>query len=277
MTTVCMMKQVLPDHDNGSVAAPVRLNTEGAQAMTSMIEARSLARTFVTDGVAIEALKGVDLSVAEGEFVAVIGPSGCGKSTLLHLLGGLDRPTGGEVFLRGQRVDRLSEGKWAKLRRREVGFVFQFFNLINNLSAADNVELPALLAGTPVREARRRRTELFAELGLEDVASKVPSRLSGGQQQRVALARALVNRPAVLLADEPTGNLDSQSARDVLDLLRRHRAEGQTILLVTHDARVASAADRVVRMRDGAIVGETGLDDSRDRRRLLSKLIELEV
>lgn len=277
MTTVCLMEQALSHHNNGSVAAPVRLNTKGAQAMTGMIEARSLARTFVTDGVAVEALRGLDLSVAEGEFVAVMGSSGCGKSTLLHILGGLDRPTSGQVFLRGQRVDGLSEGKWAKLRRKDVGFVFQFFNLINNLSAADNVELAALLSGTPLRQAQSQRKKLFAALEIEEVANKVPSRLSGGQQQRVALARAMVNRPAVLLADEPTGNLDSESTREVLDLLRQYRAEGQTIVLVTHDARVASAADRVIRMRDGSLVGETRIEDSRDRSQLLSSLIDLEA
>jgi putative ABC transport system ATP-binding protein len=277
MTTVCMMRHALSHHNNGPVAAPVRLNPKGAQAMASMIEARGLARTFVTDGVAVEALRGLDLSVAEGEFVAVMGSSGCGKSTLLHILGGLDRPTSGQVFLRGQRVDGLSEGKWAKLRRKDVGFVFQFFNLINNLSASDNVELAALLSGTPLRRAQSRRKELFAALEIEEVANKVPSRLSGGQQQRVALARALVNRPAVLLADEPTGNLDSESTREVLNLLRQYRAEGQTIVLVTHDARVASAADRVIRMRDGSFVGETRIEDSRDRSRLLSSLIDLEV
>ncbi len=245
--------------------------------MAGIIEGRGLSRTFRTDGVTVDALSGIDLSVEEGEFVAVMGPSGCGKSTLLHILGGLDRPTAGEVFLKGTRVDGLSEGRWAKLRRKEVGFVFQFFNLISNLSAADNVELPALLAGMPVRDARTRRGELFAQLGLDDVAGKVPSRLSGGQQQRVALARALVNRPTVLLADEPTGNLDSDSTREVLGLLREHHTAGQTILLVTHDARVASAADRVVRMRDGGIMGETSIKGDRDRSRLLSSLIELEA
>jgi putative ABC transport system ATP-binding protein len=245
--------------------------------MASIIEARGLARTFITDGVTVEALRGVDLTVAEGEFVAIMGPSGCGKSTLLHILGGLDRPTRGEVFLGGRRVDGLSEGRWAKLRRKEVGFVFQFFNLINNLSAADNVGLAGLLSGTPLRETQSRCNELLAALGLEEVASKVPSRLSGGQQQRVALARALINRPVVLLADEPTGNLDSESTREVLSLLRQHRGEGQTILLVTHDARVASAADRIIRMRDGGFVGETCIEDSRDRSRLLSSLIDLEA
>jgi putative ABC transport system ATP-binding protein len=166
----------------------------------------------------------------------------------------LDRPTEGEIVLDGQRVDRLNETEWSILRRRRLGFVFQFFNLIGNLSVADNVELPALLAGLSIAEARRRRESLLAELGIADKAGAVPAQLSGGQQQRVALARALVNRPAVLLADEPTGNLDSQSTQEVLALLRRHHERGQTILLVTHDARVAAVADRVVTMRDGRIV-----------------------
>jgi putative ABC transport system ATP-binding protein len=206
-----------------------------------------------------------------------MGPSGCGKSTLLHLLGGLDRPTAGEVHLGGRRVDQLSEAAWALLRRRQVGFVFQFFNLIANLTVADNVELPGLLAGLSPREARARRRELLEDLGIEELAGSVPSHVSGGQQQRVAIARALINRPAVLLADEPTGNLDSESSREVLGLLRRHHERGQTIVLVTHDARVASAADRVIHMRDGLISEVTVLDSDRDPGALASQLLRLEV
>jgi putative ABC transport system ATP-binding protein len=225
--------------------------------MAPILEARGLVKTHRAGEVPVPALRGVDVALEAGEFVAVMGPSGCGKSTLLHLLGGLDRPTEGEISLDGRRVERLSETEWSILRRRRLGFVFQFFNLIGNLSVADNVELPALLAGLPVGEAHRRCQELLDELGIADKARAAPAQLSGGQQQRVALARALVNRPAVLLADEPTGNLDTQSAREVLALLRRHHERGQTILLVTHDARVAAVADRVITMRDGRIVGES--------------------
>jgi putative ABC transport system ATP-binding protein len=206
-----------------------------------------------------------------------MGPSGCGKSTLLHLLGGLDRPSSGELYLREQRVDRLSEARWSVLRRTQIGFVFQFFNLIGNLTVADNVELPALLAGVSSGEARRRRAALLEHLGIGDKASGVPTQLSGGQQQRVALARALVNRPVLLLADEPTGNLDSESTRDVLRLLRRLNDDGQTILLVTHDARVASIADRVVTMRDGRIVDESALDQRSDATVVLAQLIGIET
>src|SRR3954469_23809578 len=182
-----------------------------------VIVARGLTREY--EG-GVQALRGVDFDVPDGEFVAVTGPSGCGKSTLLNLLGGLDRPTTGEIELAGRRVDGFSEAKWAHVRRREIGFVFQFFNLIGNLSVADNVELPGLLAGLTAREARTRRTELLETLGIAEHAEQSPTRLSGGQQQRVAIARALINRPSVLLADEPTGNLDSASARDVMALLR---------------------------------------------------------
>ncbi len=198
----------------------------------------------------------MDLELAPGEFVAVMGPSGSGKSTLLHVLGGLEPATRGELWLRGQRVDGLSTAAWALLRRRHIGFVFQFFNLLSNMTVADNVELPALLAGANPRQARKRREELLSELGLADKAGTAPARLSGGEQQRVALARALANEPSLLLADEPTGNLDSSNTRDVLRLLRRTHESGQTILMVTHDARVASLADRVVNLFDGMVADD---------------------
>jgi putative ABC transport system ATP-binding protein len=245
--------------------------------MAPILEADGLAKTFRSLGSDVLALRGVDVALEPGEFVAVMGPSGSGKSTLLQLLGGLDRPTAGQVRLDGDRIDDRSETELALLRRRRLGFVFQFFNLIADLTVAENVELPALLVGASAREARRRRDELLAELGLADKAGAAPGRLSGGQQQRVAIARALVNRPAVLLADEPTGNLDSASAKDVLALLRRERDEGQTILLVTHDARVAAGADRVVTIRDGLVVDETRLEGERDTRDVLSQLIGLEA
>jgi putative ABC transport system ATP-binding protein len=245
--------------------------------MEHVLRAKDLVKTYRSGGVEAPALRGVDLAVEPGEFVAVMGPSGCGKSTLLHLLGGLDRPTAGTLHLSGRRVDELSEARWAVLRRREIGFVFQFFNLISNLTVADNVELPGLLAGLSGGEARRRREELLSTLGLADKATVVPADLSGGQQQRVALARALVNRPAVLLADEPTGNLDSTSSQEVVSLLRERNAEGQTIVLVTHDARVASSSDRIVHLRDGLVADETRLTERRDPSAVLAQLLELEA
>jgi putative ABC transport system ATP-binding protein len=242
---------------------------------TTVLRAEGLEKTYRDGGVEVCALRGVDLALEAGEFVSVMGPSGCGKSTLLHLLGGLDRPTAGTIELGGQRVDQLSETRWALLRRRSLGFVFQSFNLIQNLSIADNVELPALVAGLSAGEARRRRDALLAELGVADKADAVPTQLSGGQQQRVAMARALINRPAVLLADEPTGNLDSTSARELLQLLRERASQGQSILLVTHDARVASSADRAITMRDGRIADEARLADGASPATLVSHLLEL--
>ncbi len=241
--------------------------------MEPVIVTRGLTRSYDSG---VRALRGVDVSVDEGEFVAVTGPSGCGKSTLLNLLGGLDRPTAGEILLGGRRVDGLSEARWAHVRRDELGFVFQFFNLIGNLSVADNVELPGLLAGLSAREARTRRGELLESLGIAEHAEQSPTRLSGGQQQRVAIARALINRPRVLLADEPTGALDSASAREVMAVLREaHDERGQTIVLVTHDARVAARADRVLAMRDGAVAHETRLQQGDPTS--LSRLMQLEV
>jgi putative ABC transport system ATP-binding protein len=219
-----------------------------------LLEARAVSRLFnAGDGSQLAAVREATLVIEPGEMVAVVGPSGCGKSTLLHMLGGLDRPSSGELWLRGERVDRLSETQWAKRRRREIGFVFQFFNLIEDLSAADNVELPALIAGVSSSEARVRRRMLLERLGVAGRASFLPSRLSGGDRQRIAVARALVNRPSLLLADEPTGSLDSAATDDVLALLRELHAGGQTTVLVTHDPRVAASAGRVVHMRDGCI------------------------
>jgi putative ABC transport system ATP-binding protein len=221
-----------------------------------LLRTKGLAKVYRSGSLPVEAVRGVDIEVGLGEFVAIMGPSGSGKSTLLHLLGGLEPATRGEIWLRGQRVDGLSESAWAVLRRKHVGFMFQFFNLLSTMTVADNVELPALLAGASPRQARRRREELLAELGVTAKADTAPSRLSGGEQQRVALARALANEPGLLLADEPTGNLDSASSRDVLRLLGRTHQAGQTILMVTHDAKVAGLADRVICLFDGMVADD---------------------
>jgi putative ABC transport system ATP-binding protein len=207
----------------------------------------------------VRALDAVELEVAAGETVAVMGPSGCGKSTLLHLLGGLERPSAGEVWLAGRRIDGLREKALARMRRRAIGFVFQAFHLMDELTAAENVELPALLAGRSPRAARERAAELLDRVGLADRATHLPSALSGGQRQRVAIARALSNDPLVVLADEPTGNLDTAATVDVLRLLDSLRAGGQTLVVVTHEERVAATADRLISMRDGAFVEETRL------------------
>src|SRR5215213_5892405 len=207
----------------------------------------------------VRALDAVELEVAPGETVAVMGPSGCGKSTLLHLLGGLERPSAGEVWLAGQRIDRLSEKALARMRRQAIGFVFQAFHLMDELTALENVELPALLAGRTPRAARRRASELLDQVGLADRADHLPSALSGGQRQRVAIARALSNEPLLVLADEPTGNLDTAATLDVLRLLDSLRSAAQTLVIVTHDERIAATADRLISMRDGAFVEETRL------------------
>lgn len=182
-----------------------------------MVKAQGLVKTYRAEGAEARAVRGVDLYVEPGEFVAVTGPSGAGKSTLLHLLGGLDRPDSGKIWLDGRQVDSLSEARWAVLRRRSIGIVFQFFNLISNMTVADNIELPALLAGKSPRQARASCEELLAELNLESKMRSMPGELSGGEQQRVALARALVNHPRLLLADEPTGSLDSKEAATSCD------------------------------------------------------------
>jgi ABC-type lipoprotein export system ATPase subunit len=224
-----------------------------------VLRARGLRKHYGQGEGLVRAVDGVDLDVDLGESVAVMGPSGCGKSTLLHLLGGLDRPSGGEVSLGGRRIDRLGEKALARMRRTAVGFVFQAFHLMDELTAVENVELPALLDGRSPRVARRRGLELLERVGLADRAGFLPSALSGGQRQRVAIARALSSEPLVVFADEPTGNLDSAATIDVLRLFEDLHQAGQTLIVVTHDERIAATADRLISMRDGAFVDETRL------------------
>jgi len=224
-----------------------------------LVHAKGLRKDYGSGEGLVRALDAVDLDVNRGEAVAVMGPSGCGKSTLLHLIGGLDRPSAGQLSVAGQRVGELSERALAHLRRDAIGFVFQAFQLMDELTAQENVELPALLAGHSPNQARARATALLDQVGLADRARHLPSMLSGGQRQRVAIARALVNDPEIVLADEPTGNLDSASAFDVLSLLGDLHAKGLTLVIVTHDERIAATADRLISMRDGAFIDETRL------------------
>jgi len=223
------------------------------------LRALGLYKQFGKDAALVRAVDGVDLEVAPGETVAIMGPSGCGKSTLLHLLGGLDRPSGGEIWIGERSIGRLGERSLARIRRDQVGFVFQAFHLMDELTAVENVELPALLAGRSPRAARRRAKELLHRVGLADRAPFLPSALSGGQRQRVAIARALVADPLLVLADEPTGNLDSEATLEVLRLFDDLHAAGQTLVIVTHDSRIAATANRMIGMRDGAFVDETRL------------------
>ncbi len=225
----------------------------------SVLRARGLRKDYGKGEGLVRAVDEVDLDVGSGETVAVMGPSGCGKSTLLHLLGGLDRASDGELWLDGQRIDQLGERALARLRRDKIGFIFQAFHLMDELTAAENVELPALLAGRSARSARRRAAELLDRVGLADRAGHLPSQLSGGQRQRAAIARALVSNPQLVLADEPTGNLDSQATVEVLRMFEDLHSSGQTLLVVTHDSRIAATADRLISMRDGAFVDETRL------------------
>jgi putative ABC transport system ATP-binding protein len=231
----------------------------------SVISAHGLHKDYGKDEALVRAVDDVALQVAQGESVAIVGPSGCGKSTLLYLLGGLERPTSGTIELAGQRIDGMAEAGLARLRRHTLGFVFQAFHLVDELTALENIELPALLAGTSPRNARKRARELLQQVDLEDRAEHLPSALSGGQRQRVAIARALANSPLVVLADEPTGNLDSAGTTEVLRLFDQLRGGGQTLITVTHDSRVAATADRLISMRDGRFVDETRLTGGTSR------------
>jgi putative ABC transport system ATP-binding protein len=229
----------------------------------AFVRARGLCKQYGDGGGLVRAVDGVDLDIRRGERLAITGPSGCGKSTLLHLLGGLDRPTAGELWLGGRRIDQLGERGLAQLRRDDVGFVFQAFHLMDELTAQENIELPALLAGRSPRAARRRARQLLGQVGLVDRADHLPAALSGGQRQRVAIARALANEPQIVLADEPTGNLDSAATREVLRLFDDLHAAGLTLVVVTHDERVAATADRAISMRDGSMHDGALVDQTR--------------
>jgi putative ABC transport system ATP-binding protein len=224
-----------------------------------VVRARGIRKDYGSGEGLVRAVDGIDLDVIRGETLAVMGPSGCGKSTLLHLLGGLDRPTAGELWLAGRRIDEMSERALAHLRRSDIGFVFQAFQLMDELTVLENVELPALLAGRSPRAARRRAAELLEQVGLTQRTAHLPTALSGGQRQRVAIARALANDPVIVFADEPTGNLDSVATTELLRLFDALHTSGLTLVIVTHDERVAATADRLISMRDGAFVGDTRL------------------
>ncbi|HEY3171698.1 MAG TPA: ABC transporter ATP-binding protein [Thermoanaerobaculia bacterium] len=225
--------------------------------MTPIIETKSLTKTFGGNGVAVRALRGIDLTVERGEFLALIGPSGSGKSTLMAILGCLDSPTTGTYAFDGERVDGLSGADLARIRNQKIGFVFQLYNLLPKASVLRNVELPMLYAGVPHKERRRRATELLERVGIPEKAKQLPSALSGGQRQRVAIARALANQPVMLLADEPTGALDSKTGHEVLEVFSELHRQGNTILIVTHDLDIASLASRQVEIHDGRIAGST--------------------
>ena len=218
----------------------------------SLIEVKNLSKVYGSGEAEVTALKNIDLNIEQGEFVAIVGPSGSGKSTLLHLLGGVDKPSSGEVIIKGESIYKLKEKELAILRRRKLGFVFQFFNLIPVLTVEENIEMPVLLDNGKID--KNYMNELLKLLGLEERRNHHPSELSGGQQQRVSIGRALANKPSIILADEPTGNLDSKNSKEVLELLKYcAKKYNQTLILITHDINIAKSADRVITIEDGQI------------------------
>ena len=243
----------------------------------SIVKTESLTKIYGKGETAVTALKAVNISIPTGKFVAVMGPSGCGKSTLLHLIGGLDRPTSGRIFLDGRDLAGLNDNDLTELRRRKMGFVFQFFNLIPVLRAVENAALPLVLDGVKEAEAQRRAMQWLERVGLEDRTNHRPDQLSGGQQQRVAVARALAAEPDLVLADEPTGNLDSRAADEIAALLRQVSGEwGRTVLMVTHDPRIAAYADRIIFLKDGTIVDDAFLSgNGQDEEKLVRSKLEV--
>ena len=219
----------------------------------TIIQVRELTRDYRLDSETIRALRGVDLTIRRNEYVAIMGPSGSGKSTLMNVLGCLDTPSAGEYWLNGVEVSRMSDDELARVRNREIGFVFQTFNLLPRATALHNVELPLVYAGVNASERRRRASHALARVGLQDRMGHRPNELSGGQRQRVAIARALVNEPSILLADEPTGNLDSTTSADIMTVFQHLHAQGQTIIVVTHEADIAAHAHRIVTLHDGTV------------------------
>lgn len=225
-----------------------------------MICLQRVTKVYRLEEVQVHALRDLDLTIRKGEFASIIGASGSGKSTLLNIIGCLDLPTAGEYFLNGQEVGRLSDNRLAEIRNREIGFIFQSYNLLPRLSALDNVAWPLIYRGVGARERRRRAMEALERVGLADRLQHRPNQLSGGQQQRVAVARALVGEPGLILADEPTGNLDSVTGRELIDLLKSLHAQGKTLLVITHDFEIARQAQRYITLRDGVIVAEERSD-----------------
>jgi putative ABC transport system ATP-binding protein len=224
--------------------------------MGTILEVRDVKKSYRMGRVLVPALRGVSFKAEEGEFLTIFGPSGSGKSTLLHLIGGLDRPDEGQILIEGTNILELSDDKLAEIRLTKIGFVFQFFNLLPRLTAVRNVELPLTIAGMPEKRAQQAGEEMMKLMGLEARANHRPSELSGGEQQRVAMARALVNNPKIVLADEPTGNLDTKTGWEIVQLMRKLNEEkGQTFVIITHDQRIAEAADRIIHLKDGLIEG----------------------
>jgi putative ABC transport system ATP-binding protein len=230
--------------------------------MSELIRVRDLHKTYVMGDVEVPALRGINLNIDRGEFVAVMGASGSGKSTFMNILGCLDRPTSGSYLLEGQEVGSLSPDEWAHIRNHKIGFVFQGFNLLSRTSALENVELPMMYNGLQSQERHRRALETLSLVGLEERTHHMPNQLSGGQQQRVAIARALVNRPSLLLADEPTGNLDSTTSAEIMALVQRLNAEqGITIVLVTHELDIAAYAKQQIHFKDGRLISDHPVED----------------